>query len=101
MVGIYFTSSREGAMEWGARRPNSSVPSVFEAYIKILRPADTTCFYGDDPHQILHENPARMTKCLIGKGFDGYIDQSNSEDALEVVAFSSEQVRVCSKDSNQ
>lgn len=94
MRGIFFTDSKQEALDWGDRR-NGGVVVIKEAILKITRPAELA-----DLQEVQASLRARnripsaeaVTKALIRRGFDGYIDDSNSGNAREFVVFKANQI---------
>lgn len=95
LAGVFFSSDREGAYDWGARRV--SKPKVISAYVSLQNPADQQTVdevaeeyrdeNGEDP------SPYALTEALQTAGYDGFMDQSSYEDALEIVAFEPSQIK--------
>lgn len=96
MFGVYFTTDKTSAGEW-ATRNGGNAPNVMDVFVSIQNPASDDVLEqtkeeyreqnGVDP------SPQTMTDLLMAAGHDGFMDQSRYEDALEIVAFSPEQIK--------
>jgi len=98
LEGVFFSSERDGAFDWGLRRAGSeSDVRVVPAYISLKNPADQDSVdeaiadYRDENGE--EPSPAQLTEYLQEQGYDGFLDQSSFENALEIVAFNPSQIK--------
>lgn len=95
LAGVFFSSDRTGAYDWGLRR--ASKPKVISAYVSLQNPADqqTVEEIKEEYRDENGEDPSleALTEALQEAGYDGFMDQSSFEGALEIVAFEPSQIK--------